>query len=111
MIYALGGILPFLAGLVSFSFITWRVFCYAMARLPNRGVLVGQAPQIIKAFDIKSWGDVLLPWRIIERGIRGVTLPVARDADGAGGAQQGPQPETTTGTANQGEPPQPSAGP
>lgn len=73
-----------------------------MARLPNGEVLVGQAPQIIKAFDIKSWGDVLLPWRIIERGIRGVTLLVARDADGAGGAQQGPQPETTTGTANQG---------
>ncbi|MEU4589014.1 hypothetical protein [Micromonospora aurantiaca (nom. illeg.)] len=54
---------------------------------------------------------MLLPWRIIERGIRGVTLLVARDADGAGGAQQGPQPETTTGTANQGEPPQPPAGP
>lgn len=82
-----------------------------MARLPNGEVLVGQAPQIIKAFDIKSLGDVLLPWRIIERGIRGVTLLVARDADGAGGAQQGPQPETTTGTANQGEPPQPPAGP
>ncbi len=110
-VHAFGLIFLLLAGIVCFSFVAWLIFCYAIARLPNGEVLVRQAPKVIEAFDIKSWGDVLLPWRIIERGIRGIALLASRDLEGVGGEQQDQQSKTATGPANQDEPAQAPAGP
>ncbi|WFE95627.1 hypothetical protein [Micromonospora sp. WMMD987] len=111
MIYAFCVILLPLAGLVFLSFISWLVFCYAIARLPNGEAQLRQAPQVIEAFDIKSWGDVLLPWRIIERVIRWIIRLATRNPGGVGGGQGGQQPATALGPGSQEVPPEPPAGP
>ena len=105
MIYAFCVILLPLAGLVFLSFISWLVFCYAIARLPNGEVQLRQAPRVIEAFDIQSWGDVLLPWRIIERVIRWITRFWTRNLGGVGGSQDDQQPATGTDPDSQEEEP------
>ncbi|MFC8299647.1 hypothetical protein [Micromonospora orduensis] len=111
MIYAICVILLPLAGLVFLSFISWLVFCYAIARLPNGEVQLRQAPRVIEAFDIKSWGDVLLPWRIIEHVIRWIVRSWTRNPDGAGGRQDDQQSTTGTDHDSLEEPPEQPAAP
>ncbi|WP_432901994.1 hypothetical protein ACQP1S_00555 [Micromonospora matsumotoense] len=110
-IHAFGVLLLLLAGIIFLSFVAWLMFCYAIARLPNGEVLVRQAPKVIEAFDIRSWGDVLLPWRIVARGFHGIALLATRDPGGVSGEQQGQQAKMATGPADQGQSPPPLAGP
>jgi hypothetical protein len=109
-IHAFGVLLLLLAGIIFLSFVAWLTFCYAIARLPNGEVLVRQAPKVIEAFDIRSWGDVLLPWRIITRGLHGIAVLAARDPGGVSGEPQSQQAKVATGPTDQGPSPPPPIG-
>ncbi|MFI9527220.1 hypothetical protein [Micromonospora rosaria] len=100
LLHALGVFLLLLAALVYLAFASWLIFCYALARLPDGARLVERAPAMLASFDVRGWGDALLPWRTIARALHRLPLPAA------GAPTPGLAPPTTgPGTAAQQSPP------
>ncbi|TDB97506.1 hypothetical protein E1091_08395 [Micromonospora fluostatini] len=77
LLHALGVFLLLLAALVYLAFASWLIFCYALARLPDGARLVERAPAMLASFDVRGWGDALLPWRTIARALHRLPLPAA----------------------------------
>ncbi|MEU7760662.1 hypothetical protein [Micromonospora aurantiaca (nom. illeg.)] len=69
-LYAVGAFVLLLAGLLYLTFATWLLFCRSLARLPNGESLFERAPRVIESFDVRSWGEALLPWKILARALR-----------------------------------------
>ncbi|QLQ38653.1 hypothetical protein [Micromonospora robiginosa] len=69
-LYAAGAFVLLLAGLLYLTFVTWLLFCWSLARLPNGESLFERAPRVIESFDIRSWSEALLPWKILTRAMR-----------------------------------------